>query len=470
MSIDTTPVTDSARLRHAFAATPSVFELLRTVRNRRVAQGWEMDAGRELTHPVTGRAMRQEAGPLRHEPSGPPQPLSELEEALLCWAACGPNGLVTWDLLFAGGFNQLVELCGRTTPTPHNTGTTEVLVVNDEGVHLYRPQPDPTAVLVLDGDGEDAFDDVLRWYREGRVRILDRRPDFDWAMWQPNAPNAPLSGAANFNLNRPGSTWLLPIADAGRLMFTLLDLFATGRKYLIDEWNGGEPAGLGPWIKPGMLELGVPISVQEQTILQAETYPAGALTQNVRLAAEALGLGCWTVSGYNRDVLLGVNPAISDGLGFAWAEPNPRAPIATGRMKCFGIPGVKEATFVPSPRFADGRAIVEHWRAERFGPGGWADPSPQGLLRRGGSAWSGEVVETILAHPLADYPDWVWDAAAAYVDYCVERFGQWPVTYNPMQAHWGPVVHHLDVSFYERTYRAGVVGERIRSHAERWHA
>ena len=458
----------SSRLQAAFTETPPVFELLRTVRNRRIAQGWPIDAGSELVHPITGRAMRQEAGPLRHEPPNAPAPLTELEEALLCWAACGPNGQVVWDLLFAGGFNQLADLAGRTSPTPHNTGTTELLVINDDGVHLYRPAPDRTSVLALDGHGEGAFDDVLRWYREGRIEVLDHRPDFDWAMWQPGAPNTPLSGAANFNLNRPGSTWLLPVADAGRLMFTLLDLFATGHKYLVDEFNGDRPAGLEPWIAPGKLELGIPISAQEQTLLQAETYPAGALTQNVRLAAEALGLGCWTVSGYNRDVLLGINPQISAGLGFQWAAPNPRAPVATGRMKCFGIPGVKEATFVPSPRFADGRAIVEHWREERFGTGGWADPSRHGLLRRGESAFTAEVVDAILAHPLASYPDWVWDAAVAYIDYCVEHFGQWPVTYNPMQAHWGPVVHHLDVVFYDRYYRSGVVNNRIRRHAARW--
>lgn len=457
------------QLRSAFEAEGSYFDLLRTVRNRRVAKGWNFDRAVTEDHPVTGRRMSQTDGPMKWAAVSEPQPLSELEEALIAWAACGPNGLVLWDMLFTNGFNQLADLAGRTSPSPHNTSATDIIIINDDGAWLYRPSLDRSGPVEMDGNDPDRFEKVLTWYREGRTQILDHRPDFDWAMWQDAAPHAPLSGAAQYNLNRPGSTWFLPVADAGRLMVTLLDLMSTGHKFIVDDFNGNVPAGLEEWIRPGMLEAGIPLSAQEQTILQAETYPAGALTQNVRLAAEAMGLGCWTVSGYNRDVLLGINPEISEGLGFSWAPPNMKAPMATGRMKSYGIPGLKDSTVVPGPRYADGRAVADHWKQERYGTGGWGDTSEEGLLRRGQAPWTDEVTRAIFASRGADYPEWVWDASAGYIDYCVETFGQWPVTFNPIQAHWGPIVHHVEPEFYRAKYRDGYVTKQIDQHDEVWH-
>ena len=457
---------ERAKLQQAFDETASVFQTLRTVRNRRVSRGWAMNSGLVEQHPVTGRTMSQAAAPLRHESSSQSLPLTEAEEALLCWAACGPNGLVAWDWVFSGGFNQVFNLAGRTSPSPHNTAATDLLVINDAGVHLYRPSNERSGVVEFaDGD----FGPVLDWYRNDRIEILPQRPVFDWAMWQQAAPTAPLSGTANYNLNRPGSTWLVPITDSGHLMFTLLDLMATGHKYIYDDFNGDVPAGLDPWVEPGRLELGISISAFEQSIVQAESYPSGALTQNVRIAAESMGLGCWTVSGYNRDVLLGAFPQITPGLGFSYAKRNDRAPVETGRLKCLGLPGVLEATVVPSPRFPDGASVVRSWREERFGPGGWADDSADGLLRRGQSAWKDEVVQEILQSDQTAYPEWVWEAATAYIDHCVAAFGQWPATFNPIQTHWSAVLHHLDEDFYDRFYKDGILSEAVRTHGTFWH-
>ena len=61
--------------------------------------------------------------------------------------------------------------------------------------------------------------------------------------------------------------------------------------YMIDEWNGGRPAGLEKWISEGMLELPTTIAGEEQLIFQVEQFPTGAMVQNMRLATEAMGLG-----------------------------------------------------------------------------------------------------------------------------------------------------------------------------------
>ncbi|MGH7822009.1 MAG: hypothetical protein ACREQ9_19780, partial [Candidatus Binatia bacterium] len=89
---------DRERLKYAFESTPTFFQLCSTIRSRRVGRGYRIDSGTEIKHPVTGRTMRQQAGPMKFVSKKEPEPLTKLEEALVCWAACGPNGLVAWDI------------------------------------------------------------------------------------------------------------------------------------------------------------------------------------------------------------------------------------------------------------------------------------------------------------------------------------------------------------------------------------
>jgi hypothetical protein len=135
-------------------------------------------------------------------------------------------------------------------------------------------------------------------------------------------------GPYQFNMNMPGSTWLIPITDCGWLNSALINTFDFWHMYPIDEWNGGRPAGVGKWVREGMLELPVPISAGEQTTFQVEAYPTGSMVQNIRLAAEAMGLGAWTFCGFNPDVLMGAIPEVTRGLGFHVEAPNPKAPVA----------------------------------------------------------------------------------------------------------------------------------------------
>src|SRR5688572_18786798 len=91
-------MTDHDRLKHAFENTPSVFNLLSTIRSRRVGRGYRIDSGTEIKHPATGRTMKQDAGPMKFVSKKEAVRITKVEEALLCWAACGPNGLVAWDI------------------------------------------------------------------------------------------------------------------------------------------------------------------------------------------------------------------------------------------------------------------------------------------------------------------------------------------------------------------------------------
>ncbi|HYL60663.1 MAG TPA: hypothetical protein VEU51_17490 [Candidatus Acidoferrales bacterium] len=457
---------DKEKLKHAFESTPSIFKLLTTIRSRRVGRGYRIDSGTSIEHPATGRTIAQAAGPMKFVSKKDPKPLTRVEEALIAWSACGPNGLIAWDISMDGGFHELTWIPGRTCPSPGNSLATDLLVINDSGAYIYKPTRSRSAPIEI--QSENDYDKVLKWYDEGLVQILDQRPDIDFGLRSPGAPNATLMGPYQFNMNMPGSTWFIPISDSAWLNSVLINMFDFWHTYLIDEWNGGRPAGTAKWIKEGMLELPTTIAASEQGLLQSESYPVGCMVQNMRLVCEAMGLGAWVYCGFNPDILMGAMPDIARGLGFHVEAPNPKAPVSTGQVKIFGIEGIKEATYVPSPRFKSAEQLVNFWYDEKYGPGGPLARRDDNYLRKVGSPWNKDTTEQIINHPRNQPAEWVREAIIAYIDYCVKTFGQWPVTYNPMQAHFGCVVHNVDVEFYDTYYKVGYVTDRIRNRDKIW--
>lgn len=436
-----------------FHAPRDLFDLLRTVRTRRVGYGYRVDSGLEEQHPVTGRTMRQTLGPRSFVSQHEPLPLSSHEEALIAWAGLGPNGIVAWEASLGAGFDQFSQVLGRTAPEPNNTLATDLVLINDDGASIYRPTPEPRAGSIVADERETFLAQVQTWYDDGRIRLTDSRPDIDWCMRDPGAPEAMLNGSHQYNLNRPGSTWFLPLTDAGRLQSGLPDLLARRRHYLIDDLNDGcVVGGQQRYVDDGSLVRPMSLSAYEQGTLLTSAYPAGAIVQNIRLACEALGLGAWSLSGYDQGILLGMRPDLGKGIGFSRA----------------GLAGVKEATCAPSPWYADGAAVVAAWRAEREGPGGWAHAD---ALRTGeGSPFAPEVARALAAHDEAHPPDWAWQATADHIDYCIETHGRWPVTYEPLLAGFSVIVHHLDTEYYDRFHQPGLITERIRNHDRDWHA
>ena len=450
-------------LERTFHEGASLFALLSTVRSRRVGTGYRIDAGAGEPHPVTGRPLPGGEGPQRFVSARAPQPLGADEKALLAWATCGPNGIVAWEAAASGSFHQLAGTRGRTAPEPNNTLATDLLVVDDDGVHLYRPAapwPQPGHAV---GPAE-----VREFWRTGLVTLSPARPDLDAALRLPAAPRTPLLGTHQDNFNRPGSVWFLPVTDAGRLLSGVLDLFAGKRCYVVDDFSGDVPAGLERFVRSGLLDHPVPLSAYEAGILRTSTYPAGCMVQNTRLAAEAMGLGAWCLSGYDTAVVFGAHPEVTAGLGFTVGPVNPAAPLPAGRRHTHALGDAKTSTSVPSPRYPDARTLVQSWFDERYGAGAWGDPE-HGLLTGPESPWPAERGRVLAQHPATRLPDWVWEAAEAYVGYCVERFGQFPVTYDPMLAGFGTVVHHVDTDYYDDHLRPGYVTPAVRRHDETWH-
>src|SRR2546423_14968438 len=50
-------------------------------------------------------------------------------------------------------------------------------------------------------------------------------------------------GPYQVNMNRPGTTWFIPLTDAGYLNSALINFMDCWHMYFIDEWNGGRAAG-----------------------------------------------------------------------------------------------------------------------------------------------------------------------------------------------------------------------------------
>jgi len=463
-----TPTAEQYRqLKHYFEGTRTLPQLLATLRSRRVGLGYSIESGQAETRGATGRTLQQQRGPLAFVSEHPTLPLSEVEEAIVAWSACGPNGLAHWDIAVHGGFHELVHIAGRTAASPGNSFATDLLVIKDQGAFLYNPGTERERMVEI--QGEDDYHKVLDWYRRGMHQILDHRPDVDWGLRAPGAPNASLFGPYQFNVNREGTTWFIPITDIGWLYFSvMLNLFDAWHLYFTDDQTG-EPAGVGEWVGEGKLEFPITIGQIEQFIFQVETYPPGSIVQNMRLAAEAMGLGNWIFCGFFDDILMGAFPDLARGLEFR-AEPlNERAPLASGALKIFGMEGVKEATYVPSPRYRDGRAVMQAMMEEKYGQGRTMSKGEDNWMLTHNGPFKADTVREIVNHPVVQVSDWAVEAAAAYVDYCVERYGQCPVTFNPMQCNFGAVIHHVDPAFYERYYDGSSVTPTIRQHMEAWH-
>ncbi|HEU5447757.1 MAG TPA: hypothetical protein VFW57_01995, partial [Acidimicrobiia bacterium] len=287
---DTGSGNQSEQLRKAFEEGPTAFELLRGMRTRRVGLGYRIDSGTTEKHPVTGREMTQMEGPMKFVSEKSPYSLSEVEEALLAWAACGLNGIAAWDISLDGGFHELNEIAGRTASAPGNSWAHDLLIINDDGAFIYNPGKNVTNTIEMAVNGHaeaGRYDKVIEWYRSGCTQILDERPDIDYMTRIPGAHNATLMGPYQYNINRPGTTWMIPITDAGKLNDAIINFHDAWHMYMIDEWNGGRPAGVEEWIGEGKLELPIPIAAEEQLIFQVEMYPAGIMVQNIKMGAEA---------------------------------------------------------------------------------------------------------------------------------------------------------------------------------------
>jgi len=448
-------------IKQMFESSPSVFQNLSQARTRRVGQGYKLATGKEEALPVTGN-VHLDAGPLGWDSKVEPVPISEVERALLSWAACGPSGMALLDIDTSNDLSTAICFNGRTVPGPCNDNAIHLFYTCDEGTYLYKPPTNRSKPVEIEGDAD--YDKVLDWFRNDSIKISDNRIDLDWGSpekWGPAGKGA-LAGIWQVNFNRKGSIVFFPAAEIGKEMINVLFSGMEFMHWLFVDDDTGEPMGLEEWARPGYLEVPVPWSMYEEIILSLEHCVMGMAVQNIRLASEAMGLGHWNFGGIAEDLILGGIPELSKGLGFNYT---------TFKNRNFfqGLPGVWEGWCWPAPWWKSTDEIIEKNVQLRYNPEGvfFGSGCKEGCIDTG--PYTKESLEAIRNNPKIKIADWVQDASKALMRYIVDKYGRFPVHFSPFHAQFVCQVHHLDLDFYKRHFLPNYIHERHTNHMNLWH-
>lgn len=220
----------------------------------------------------------------------------------------------------------------------------------------------------------------------GAVRITDERLDIPRA--RPN-----LFAFNRQNINLPGTTLFIPIADLTRQCISALLLYFDRPHgyYLVDQRLGADP--LRPYAESGLLDDTHPVDLadfERWQMVDANGVESGLVIANLMTATQALGLGGHPFNGGKGRVTMGgerqwhaiggEGPA--GGLGFRFHRVPDQAPIGAGEEIPVGLDGLFEGAVPPYHDTIED--AVDFVVALRWGPEGtftgghttpWTDPT-----------------------------------------------------------------------------------------------
>ena len=430
-----------------------LFDALRDRRSRRFGLGMRLDE------------------PLAFASERAAVPLTEAEQAILAFAACGITGPALNDLSLAAarGGSIMSGIAGRTVGSVDAVHTVALFVIDDATTQMVR-RPSELAPPEIRGLTELAQrGDYVAAYRRSRVRVRDGRAQ------GPAGP--PLNVEINrWAINAPGSTCFLPVGEtAFAVINVLLELFSEHHRFfLLDERANYAPAGikqfarrrgghLDPDVRHGTVAT---IEAFERVMAELIAIEHGMVLQNLALACEALGLGgCPSFAALDAPWL--------ETLGFKTVQlPLSRSsgvprPVRLGlRLMRRDVPvalpiGLDGADGTPllrtcsPPNQPSMRAAVESVVERKFGPdglyrarareGAWRDPA---RVAAGSGGIGSEAIE----------------ATVAYCEYVYQRYGRFPAYLAPYHAIMAFQANHLDVEFYERHYQPEAIRDAHRHH------
>jgi len=435
-----------------------------------------LDALRERRSRRFGAGMRMDGGPLAHDSRQEPARLSEEEEALLAFAACGITGHALAELEFqpGGGGTIMAGLSGRTVASGDAIHTASVFVINEEATYLLKRPRDFAPAEISELAALARRDEFTELYRRSRIKVRDGRS-------QP-----PLDPLYNLPVNRwslydPASTYFLPVAELTLLYINgLLEIFSeVNGAFVVDERSGFRPAGLGRFArsKGGHLhdhprrERVLTIQQLESLVTEFVTIEQGMVVQNLALMTQALGLGGfphWAAHPFGWLEALGFRmrrlPA-SRYLGMSGLVgrlarllgKDPEVGLGLGLEAADG--SLLLAPYCP-PYYPSMAAAVEAVVELKFGAAG--------VFRGGVGASAWREPERIAQAARPPSPAAV-GAAIAYCEYVHRRYGRFPAYPPPFRTVLGFQAGHLDLEFYDRHYRPEALSETQRRHGERWH-
>jgi hypothetical protein len=433
---------------------------------------------RRRTHRVS-RGASVLAGSMTYQSANKPEPLSELEEAVLI-AMTGCTGLTMPDRPFEDPTSKKpvmakpnLTMAGRTAGSPDNAQGTHFFLINDSGTYFLRNLPPPAS-------GANAFSAELlvERARQAKVKILDRRLDVP----QDKRDFPAYLDSNRFLSNLPGTTILLPVVDLSRQyingMMYILTQPDGARPTIVDDRNFYRPAGVKAWVKKGFLnkDLKIPLGAIGSLRTQVE---ADLLLQNLFLTADAMGLGAWMHATVSPPVLVG-DPKFKETygamLGFdvevprwrlmdilRWHVPLPK--YAKLRSNPIGLKHKGEYLIkgMSPPHYASMTDAVDAVFAEKFGKSGiysdeklFADIYKDDFGRRylaEAAVYNADVVSCV-----RDICNYIYDTHGRFPAHCdaIHVPGVW------LQ------VHHVETEYYDRFFRNGLT-EAHRRHEAEWH-
>jgi hypothetical protein len=393
----------------------SFFDVLSHRRTRRISPGL----------PVGGL--------FKYDTKKQPEPLSKAEVALLCYAAAGHTGIISYDLASS---LALTTFHGRSFPSPANSQRTQLLFTNDEGVFLYKPKPSKK-VFAVDKPEDlqtiiDNFDNDVVKLQSGRLVL----------------PPGAFSKSNSERCNVPGQTLFMPIMDTSdELLNALIMGIKEGSLYVTDD---GKPAGVDKYIDKLNLKLKVPLPMFEQYIAAWISQETGLISQNLLLAAESMGLGGFPFSAFTSLIIMGGTP-VAKGLGFRFIMDK------KGRLNPIGIDGQFEGYSMPY--WKDFGSIVKHHVNRRYAEGG---------------AYNAQTASTLLdQQALAKFApqisDDVINCASDLCTFIFQTYGKFPSTIDTMMMPVMIGVHHVDLDFYSRFHKPELINARLKDHNSQWH-
>lgn len=423
-----------------------------------------------------GLGMKMATGPMAYESRHEGVPLTEEEEALLAFAACGVTGYALADLVYDHGQGGTIlnGLLGRTVPSGDAIHTCSLIVLNQDATYFVKRPQDfpPGSIPELAKLAEQ--EDFLELYRRSRVKIRDGRI------------NPPLEPFFNINCNRwslydSSASYFLPVADFTLMYINgLLEIFNEHNgMFTVDERAYFLPAGVKRFARSrgGHLdddprnEHTITIQQLESLVTEFVTIEMGMMIQNIALMTQAIGLGGfphWAAHYYGWFKALGFRmtevPA-TRFLGMGWflrtiakiLGRDQSIPYVLG-LEVQGQPLLKP--FCP-PYYSSMKEAVHAVVEMKWGK--------QGIFR-GGASNSSWLNPEKIRNSAPEISDATVEATIAYCEYVYQRYGRFPAYQTPLRTLLGFQANHVDVDFYDRFYRPEVLTDLQREHFQQWHA
>jgi hypothetical protein len=382
-------------------------------------------------------------GPFRYKSTHAPVPLTETEEALLIAAGAGFSGLALWDLATPAPYSAM---SGRTFPTTRSGGHTTLFFTNDTGLYLFDDKVAATKPREIETRSER--EKVVTVYRERRRQVQPGRLDIPRCV-------PPYSAHDLWDANMAGSTVFMPVCDVSQALISLIAQFvdpalqryapASGGWNIVDDRHGSRPAGTEQWLRSGFLDAArpMPLTVLERQACYYTFSEPAAISQNMLLAAEALGLGGWKHCGFlSLEMLrrMGFRIGAADAAGFG----NP-----------IGLDGILEARC--PPYFANMDEAVESV-----------------LLRQQRTETSAVARPHLMSEPqhhagTVKISDDGIACTKAVCNYIFDTYDRFPGGTDALHLMWIVQAHHIDTDFYDRFFAAGAYGPTHATHMATWH-